>query len=70
MSSSPLATGSRLEPRLRHRRWRLSIPTRKPGLRPLKGGEAELLEQLGERRKTPRDTGLSSHGPLTRPRWF
>ncbi len=69
MSSNPLATGSRLEPRLKRRLKFPSIPKRKHKPHPLKGGEAELLELLGERRRHPREDGLTS-GQLPRPHWF
>jgi hypothetical protein len=61
MSSSQLATGSRLEPKLRRRFWLLSIPKRKRRPRPLKGGETELLELLGELPRRPRDIDRSAY---------
>ncbi len=69
MWSNQLATGSRLEPRVRPRLRFLSIPKRKHKPRALKGGETELLELLGERRRHPREDGLTSGNP-PRPRWF
>jgi hypothetical protein len=68
MSSTPLATGSRVEPTLRRRLWRLSTPKRKRRPRRLKGGETELLQLLGELRRPPRDLGQSSREFMVRPR--
>jgi hypothetical protein len=57
MSSSPLATGSRLEPSRSARLWLPSIPKLRRRPRSLKGGETELLELLGELPRRPRDIG-------------
>jgi hypothetical protein len=68
MSSGPLATGSRAWPTLRQRLWHPSIPKRKRKPRPLKSGEAELLQLLGEYPREPRDIGEISRELV--PRWF
>jgi len=66
MSSNPLVTGSRLEPRSSIRLWLVSIPKPRRRPRPLKGGEIELLELLGELPRRSRDIGVSPHEHLPR----
>lgn len=66
MSSNPLVAGSRSESALRRRLWLLSIPKRKRKPRPLRGGEVELLEMLGELPRRPSDLGASPREHLSR----
>jgi hypothetical protein len=69
MSSDRPVTGSWLEPAYWQRLPLPSIARRKRALRPLKGGEIELLERLGELPIRERDSGPSPSELLARQRF-
>jgi len=66
MSSNPLVTGSRLEPRHSVRLWLKSIPKPRRKPRPLPVGEIELLELLGELPRRTRDIEVGPREQLPR----
>lgn len=55
-----------MEPRSSIRLWLVSIPKLRRRPRPLKGGEIELLELLGELPLRSRDIGVPPHEHLPR----
>ena len=70
MASIPaVSTGQLAPPRTRRVRWR-SLPQMKRRQRPLRGGEVELLQQLGETPRLPSDVGLPVDRTLARWRWM
>jgi hypothetical protein len=70
MSTNPAATTGHLEPTVRRRLWFSSLPQVKRRPRLIKGGESELLQQLGEVRRVPSEPGLPVDRTLARWRWM
>ena len=68
MASKLLATNGRVEPAVRRMLWIPPLPQIKRRSRPIAGGEAELLQQLGEIRRVPREQPLLLESE--RPRWM
>lgn len=70
MGTTRAVSTGHLEPA--YKRWlrSWSWPQVKRAQRPIEGGEVELLQQLGELRRTPSDPGLPTDRSLARWRWM
>jgi hypothetical protein len=70
MAANPAASTGQLEPAYRPGlRLRSSLQVKRRQ-RPLEGGEAELLEQVGEVPRRPSDLGVPVDRSLARWRWM
>jgi hypothetical protein len=70
MSANPAVSTGKLEPASRQGLRLRSLLQAKRRQRPLRGGEVELLEQLGEVPRRPSDLGLPVDRTLARWRWM
>jgi hypothetical protein len=70
MSANPAVSTGQLEPAQRRGLRLRSWPQVKRRQRPLRGGEVELLEQLGELPRRPSEPGLPVDRTLARWRWM
>ena len=69
MAPNPAVSTGHLEPAYRRlRSW--SWPQVKRRQRPMRGGEVELLQQLGELPRLPSEPGLPVDRTLARWRWM
>jgi hypothetical protein len=70
MAANPAVSTGQLESASRRGLRLRSWPQVKRRQRPLRGGEIELLEQLGELPRRPSEPGLSVDRTLARWRWM
>jgi hypothetical protein len=70
MAANPAVSTEQLEPAYRRGLRLRSWPQVKRRPRPLRGGEVELLEQLGEVPRRPSELGLPVDRTLARWRWM
>jgi hypothetical protein len=70
MAANPAVSTGQLEPAYRRGLRLRSWPQVKRRQRPLRGGEVELLEQLGEVPPRPSELGLPVDRTLARWRWM
>jgi hypothetical protein len=70
MAANPAVSTRQLEPAYRRGLRLRSWPQVKRRQRPLRGGEVELLEQLGEVPRRPSELGLPVDRTLARWRWM
>jgi hypothetical protein len=71
MAANPAVSTGKLEPAYRRGLRLRSWPQVKRRQRPLRGGELELLQQLGEVPRRPSETGLEPvDRTLARWRWM
>ena len=68
MASNQLATSEQLATSIGRRAWRAAFPQIKRQSQAIPGGEIEVLEQLGELPRRPREPSLDPS--LTRWRWL
>ena len=70
MAANPAVSTGQLEPAYRRGLRLRSWPQVKRRQRPIKGGELELLQQLGEVPRHPSEPGLPVDRTLARWRWM
>lgn len=70
MAANPAVSTGQLEPAYRRGLRLRSWPQVKRRQRPLRGGEVELLEQLGEVSRRPSEPGLPVDRTLAPWRWM
>ena len=70
MAANPAVSTGQLEPTYKRGLRLPSWPQVKRRKRPLRGGEVELLEQLGELPRRPSEPGLPVDRTLARWRWM
>jgi hypothetical protein len=70
MQANPAVSTGQLEPAYRRGLRLRSLPHIRRRQRPLKGGELELLQQLGEVPRLPREPGTSVDRTLAPWRWM
>jgi hypothetical protein len=70
MQANPAVSTGQLEPAYRRGLRLRPLPHIRRRQRPLRGGELELLQQLGEVPRLPGDPGTSVDRTLARWRWM
>jgi hypothetical protein len=68
MEAKPLVTSGRLAPATRRRSWSMTVQLGRRRQRPIQGSEIELLKQLGELPRGPREQVVDRS--MTRWRWM
>lgn len=70
MATTPAVSTGHMESAYKRRLMSWSLPQVKRRHRPIKGGEVELLQQLGELPRLPSEPGSSVDRTLARWRWM